>query len=132
MSKDLVTVSPEDTFQTIHEIFSSAKFHHIPVVLHRKLVGILSSSDYHAHLKQAISKRESHYKTDDLRVKDIMTSKVAKLDDYDRVNVAIEVFKKNYFHSLPVIDRDGDLVGIVTTHDIIKQISIDEDISKEY
>ena len=53
---------------------------------------------------------------------EIMTTGLAKLDVEDRINVAIEVFKENLFHALPVLKGD-ELVGIVTTFDIIRMLS---------
>jgi len=131
MTRNLITVSPEDTLQTIQEIFTESRIHHIPVVSKRKLVGIISDKDFNAELSNFSTEREFHYKKQNFRAKDIMTTKLAKLDDYDRINVAIEVFKKNYFHSLPVVDAEGNLVGIVTTHDLIVHLSQSE-VTKEY
>ena len=47
-----------------------------------------------------------------------MTEKNATLRSSDRISVAIETFKENLFHAIPIVDH-GKLVGIVTTHDII-------------
>jgi acetoin utilization protein AcuB len=56
---------------------------------------------------------------DRYKAEDIMTRKLAKVSPEDRLNVVIEVFSKNLFHALPVVE-DGKVVGIITTHDIIK------------
>jgi CBS domain-containing protein len=41
--------------------------------------------------------------------------------------VALEVFKENLFHALPVVE-EGNLVGIITTYDIISRLA-DEPIT---
>jgi len=52
----------------------------------------------------------------------IMTSGVGKLEPTDRINVALDIFSKNLFRALPVVEK-GKLVGIVTTYDIIKKLN---------
>jgi predicted transcriptional regulator len=39
--------------------------------------------------------------------------------------VAIEVFCKNLFHALPVVQND-ELVGMVTTFDILKMVQAEK------
>jgi acetoin utilization protein AcuB len=53
-----------------------------------------------------------------------MTEGVAKLEPYQRVNVALDLFKMNLFHALPVVENDR-IIGIVTTFDIIKHLAED-------
>jgi acetoin utilization protein AcuB len=49
---------------------------------------------------------------------DIMSTKLAKVESSDAIRTALEVFKINRFHALPVVDND-ELVGIVTPLDIV-------------
>jgi acetoin utilization protein AcuB len=51
-----------------------------------------------------------------------MTKGLAKLDPEDRINVALEIFLVNRFHAIPVV-KNEELVGIVTTYDIIKTLA---------
>ena len=53
---------------------------------------------------------------------DIMTSGIAKLTSTDRIAVALEIFKENLFHAIPIVD-ENELVGIITTYDIIKALA---------
>ena len=63
--------------------------------------------------------------------RDIMTKGIAKLEPTDKINVALEVFKKNILHALPIIDGDN-LIGIVTTHDIIAHLADDKSAVNQY
>jgi acetoin utilization protein AcuB len=47
-----------------------------------------------------------------------MTKGLAVLESNDRIGVAIEIFKENLFHAIPIVD-DEELKGIVTTFDLI-------------
>lgn len=124
--KHLVTVSPEDNLVKVKEIFDSHKFHHIPVVNFREIVGIISKIDFEHYLGGAVLHSENqaaHEKRlKNTHAKDIMTTHLGKVEPDDRINVALEIFTLNRFHALPVI-KDGDLVGIITPFDILRKLS---------
>ena len=131
MATQLTTVSPNDSLQIVKEIFDAKSFHHIPVVEGLKLVGIISKQDFLYFLHGFLSSGEV-MGTDALKsetTRKIMTTGLAKLEATTRINVALEVFKENLFHALPVVDGD-ELVGIITTYDIITRIA-EEPISLE-
>ncbi len=127
MSTRLVTVSPNDDLLTVKKIFDEHNIHHIPVVRFKEIVGMISKSDFLAFLLgdsvmghaegQSLENRLKAHKAEE-----IMTRGLAKLEPDDRINVALELFKLNRFHAIPVV-RDGELVGILTPHDIIVALS---------
>jgi predicted transcriptional regulator len=63
--------------------------------------------------------------------KDIMTKKLAKLDPDDKINVALEVFRENLFHAIPVVQNER-IVGILTTFDIINNLAKDANAVASY
>ena len=65
------------------------------------------------------------------KAEEIMTKNVAKVEPDDHIAVAVEVFKENILHALPVVEN-GELVGIITAHDIIKMISKDKISDLDY
>ncbi len=124
MSTELVTISEFAPLTKVEEIFREHRIHHIPVVDNQELIGIVSKSDF-LFFQRGYNTDESKY--DEARLKtnfvhQIMTKGLAKLDVNDHVNVALEVFKENLFHAIP-IESDGKLKGIVTTYDIIKALA---------
>jgi len=126
MTIDVKTVEPEDTMKKVEQVFRENRIHHVPVVEEGKLVGIVSKSDYlffkRGFNDQTTDNRIDEFRLKTRRVKDIMTKGIAKLEPTDRIGVALEVFKENLFHAIPVVD-DGNLVGMITTFDIIKKLS---------
>lgn len=129
MTRKLVTAIPSDRMSVIKEIFDTQRIHHIPVVKFKTLVGLISKTDFMHFLRgmettpydQMVEKsRLEHYTAED-----IMTTGIATLESTSRVNVALQVFAENLFHAIPIVD-DGELVGILTTFDIIK-ILVEED-----
>ena len=128
MTTKLFTVTPKDKLSDVKAIFDKNRIHHLPVVRYKTIVGIISKTDLLYFLKGAshqdgyenmLNEARLHNYTAD----EIMTTGMAKLASKDRIAVAIEVFKENLFHAIPVVDND-ELVGIITTYDIIKALSV--------
>jgi CBS domain-containing protein len=130
MTRKLVTVLPSDRLTKVKEIFDTTKIHHIPVVRYTTLVGLVSKTDLMYFIKgvntteydEMIRKSRLHNYT----VEDIMTEHVATLESTDRINVALQLFSENLFHSIPIVDNH-ELVGMLTTFDIIKAL-MEEDL----
>lgn len=128
MTTNLLTVNPKDNLKVVKEIFDENRIHHLPVVRHKKIVGLISKTDLLYFLKGANPEKEkvrNERLLEKFVAEDIMTKGLAKLESDDRINVALEVFKENLFHAIPVVDRE-ELMGIVTTYDIIKALSEDK------
>ena len=126
MSTKLVTVNASDKLTRVHDIFKKHKIHHIPVVDFKSIVGILSKSDFQFFQRGYLLSENDNEKFEDMRnksheVKELMTTGIAKLSSTDKIATAIEVFKENLFHCIPIVD-DDELVGIVTPLDIIKNV----------
>ena len=132
MSKDLITIFPDDSIEHIEEIFHAHRIHHLPVINEGKLVGMVSKSDV-LFLKRGFDQEVMDEKTrlNFYRAKDIMTTQLATLEPGDKVNVALEIFKENLFHAIPIVDN-GFLKGIVTPYDFISALSKKEVIESEY
>jgi acetoin utilization protein AcuB len=128
MTEDLLTINPEDSLEVVKEIFDKNNIHHIPVVRYKKIVGIVSKSDYLYFIRGYSNNEEDEFfnasRLKAYRAEQIMTTRLGKVESTDRIAVALEVFKTNLFHAIPVVD-DDELVGIVTTHDIIKALAED-------
>lgn len=137
MTKKLITVRPDDHLKHVEGIFNEFRIHHIPVVDKGDLVGILGKTDFLLFKRGYDSKKSEDFATmEDVRLKthfvsDIMVKGVARLDVTDKINVAIEVFKQNLLHALPIMDGDA-LVGMVTTHDLIKHLANNKRVISEY
>ena len=54
----------------------------------------------------------------EMRAEDIMTANPLSIESADTIGLAADIFRANALHALPVVD-DGELVGIVTTHDLL-------------
>lgn len=133
MTTRLLTVSPEDNLTVVQEAFANKRIHHLPVARLGKLVGIISKSDFLYFINGASSKYKGEQSVDSdekarlehFKASEIMTTGIASLNPDHRLDVAIEIFKENILHAIPIVEGDNELVGIITTHDIIKWLAAD-------
>lgn len=129
MTTDIITVNPRQTMNIVKEIFSAHNIHHIPVISERKVVGMISKIDFFK-IQHGIaifkSKEVEEYNNAILRslfVSEVMTKQVAKLFVDDSVGIAFDMFKENYFHAIPIVDKEENIAGIVTTFDLLNYAS---------
>ena len=113
MTKKLVTLSPDDTVMDAKLIFKDSFFHHIPICRNGILEGVVSTFDI---LK--LNKSPDTY--DQILIKEIMTRKLAVLNPTDKIGAASIVLLQNHFNSIPVVDDNRKLVGLLTTFDLLK------------
>ena len=120
MTTKLKTVAPSDPITMVKDLFENNRFHHVPVVRFKELVGMVSKTDFllvkHSPLEGAPLDEDVLAKH---RVEEIMTTRLAKLSPNDQIGTAAEVLLSNLFHAVPIVE-DGELVGLVTTFDILK------------
>ena len=118
-----ITVNPEDSLKTIHELFLKHGFHHVPVVNHDVLVGIVSYADYLRVLSNLFDNEAEKHTSERLLnamlAKDVMSTNIMSLKPDDTIDDALNLFEINQFHAIPIVDASGNLLGMVTTYDIV-------------
>ncbi len=126
MTREVMTVSPNDNMTVVDEIFKKNKIHHLPVIDDKgKVVGVVSSTDHNKLLNTFtffINKKSKDYNKAILRsmlVEDVMTKHVATLQSDSTVMVAAGIFNENLFHAIPIVNNEGMLEGIITTFDLL-------------
>jgi CBS domain-containing protein len=122
MASDPVTVNTTQKLSEVRRMMSEQDIHHVPVVSGSKLVGLLSATDmvrlsfsaYGAD-ERAVDAMLDH----EFSIEKVMKTELTTLAHTDTVRTAAGKLKDGKFHSLPVVDGDGALVGIVTSTDLI-------------
>ncbi len=124
MTAKVTTVSPTDTMDTVRQLLEKGGFHHLPVVEDRRLVGLISYTDYLRLIRNVFSNNQEARVNERILqatlVKDVMTEHLLCLSPNDTVETALRIFKANHFHSLPIVDEHMHLLGIVTTMDLMR------------
>jgi len=111
MTRDPVTVSPETSMSDLRAILRDHRISGAPVVEDGVLVGIVSIED----LIKALAAGEM-----DAQVGAKMTRDPMTVYADETVVLAVNYFDRQRFGRFPVIDREGELVGILTRGDIIR------------
>lgn len=114
MTKEVVTVSRNDSIENLTSIMNSKKINHLPVVADKKLVGIITRSD----IRQALTSIK--FDKTKSRVNDFMTREVLTVKEYDTLEDVLLLIYDKKIGALPVTDNDNNLIGIITRHDILK------------
>ncbi len=126
MSKRLYTVSPDDSLEVVKELFDEHPIHHIPVVRYKQIIGIVSKTDF-LHFLHGFKGNDMDKFLDQTRLRawkaeEIMTKGLAKIDSQEPIRTVLDVFLVNRFHAIPIVD-EGELVGIVTTFDVMRELA---------
>lgn len=119
MTKDVLTVDPEEKTVFAFETLMKNKISSMPVMKDGKLIGIVTDTDLGHNL--ILDKYEFGTKVESAMVKD-----VACVSSQDSVTNAIKAMFENapgndIINQMPVVD-DGELVGIISDGDIIKAL----------
>lgn len=113
MTSQVITLSPGDTLGQAREIFMSKHIHHLPIVDGKKLVGLVTSWDLFKLGLSAVAYQ-------DMRVSEVMTTHLATLEPDQHIGAAAEVLMEHLFHAIPIVNDKHELMGIVTTYDILR------------
>ena len=113
MTTQVVTLSPENTLGDARDILLSKRIHHLPVVDGRKLVGLVTSWDIFK-----LGKSEAEYRS--IKVRDVMTRRLATLEPTDKIGSVAEVLMEHLFHAIPIVNAENELEGIVTSYDLLR------------
>lgn len=113
MTTNVITLRPDSTLGEARNILLGKRIHHLPIVEGKKLVGLITSWDI-------FKLGKSYEQYENTPVSEIMTRKVATLDPDQHLGAAAEVLNEHLFHAIPIVDDERELLGIVTSTDLIR------------
>lgn len=124
MSKELVTLTPDQSLYEAERLFKKHHIRHIPVVEGDKLIGIVSYSDLLRISFADMTDGEEEVTSvvyDMYTIPQIMAKTPLTVTADTSIKEVAEILAAQSFHSIPVVDA-GKLVGLVTTTDLIKYL----------
>ena len=111
IERNVVSVSPETSVSDVERLMVEHGIGGVPVLEHEKIVGIVSRRDVRA----IASRRGSE------SVKAIMTRQPITAGEDISMEQALETMYTNKVERLPVVDKAGHLIGIITMQDILEK-----------
>jgi CBS domain-containing protein len=126
MTTDLITADPDETLDAVRHKLMDNHIQHIPVVDGKKIVGIISKGDIHRmehhftlfRSEKALESNRQIFST--ILASEIMTKSLVKLKDTDSATIAVDLFRENLFHALPVVNDKDQLVGMISPLDLLR------------
>jgi CBS domain-containing protein len=124
MATDLVTLCVSDDLVTAEKLFVENKIKHIPIVKEKEIIGMLSFTDLQKVSYSDVSEDQrsiDSFVYNTFTIEQVMAKNIIAVPPYTSIKDAAELLTKKGFHALPVIE-DSELVGIVTTRDLVKYL----------
>lgn len=123
MSKNVISIDLEDSMSHAVSLLKEHKVRMLPVTKKGKLVGVVSDSD----LKRAsasdattLDMHELLYLLSKVKIKDIMSKNPVTVPSDYTVEETAELLMKKKISGVPVVDKAGEIVGIITRDDLFK------------
>ena len=110
MTTEVVTAGKHDTLRSVQQLMRARSITGVPITDGRRLVGIVSVDDI-------LKALDGGYIED--AVEHHMSRNVMVLDEDMPLSFAIQFYEKYSYGRFPVLDRNRELTGIITSRDII-------------
>jgi CBS domain-containing protein len=123
LTREIVTVHVGQNVSDVRKIFAKEGFHHVPVVSGKKLIGIVSASDILGISVEGVGSDERSmdaYIDHQFSIEGLMKKDLKTLSTKSTIADAAEILSDGNFHAAPVVDENDDLVGLVTSTDLIR------------
>lgn len=112
MSKDLLILNENTPAEEIVGLFKSRGIHHVLIEDNdHNFVGIVSTED--------VLEYKYYMFEHQVLLKNIMTKEPFTVLPSANINEVIDVFLKEDFRAIPILDKSNVLIGIVTPYDIL-------------
>ena len=125
MNKPAITI---DKHSSMHDAMTLMKKHQItllPVMDKQRLVGVLTDRDLKKASASDATTLEMHellYLLSSIKVKDIMSPKPISVPPDFTIEETAELLLANKISGVPVVDNDGNVIGVITHTDLFKVI----------
>ena len=130
MTPDPITVRPDTSLPEAHQIMANEEIRRLPVVDEDgRLLGIVTLGDVRGAQPSpatSLSIWEMNYLMSSLIVERIMTPDPICVHPDQTIGEVARIMLENRISGLPVTDRQGNLLGIITESDIFSMVVLHE------
>lgn len=137
MTKHVITVKPDTKIEEVADILFKNKLHGVPVIENGKVAGIITETDFFEKKTKHdlpafinFPDKENYFKnfynnthTNSIKkteAKDIMTKACKTILKTDSIENLLGIYQNSELYTVPVVDHEHNLVGIVTRADILQ------------
>ena len=114
--KLLAFVTPDQTVLRALEIMAEADVGALLVLDGRNLLGVFSERDY---ARKVILQGKASHNT---AVSEVMSDKVYSVTTEQSIEDCMAIMTDKHVRHLPVVDKTGNVLGIVSIGDVVKEI----------
>jgi acetoin utilization protein AcuB len=122
MKSPVFTVTPDTLIDTALETMREKHVRRLPVVEDGKLVGLVTRNI----IEQAVPPSPApltlwgiHYALSCMKVRDVMVTDVVTVQPDDTIKKVVALSEEHQIGTFPVVDQNGNLVGILTNTDLL-------------
>jgi CBS domain-containing protein len=150
MTRDVITVHPDTHLLDVAKILAEHNFDGVPVVDENgKLVGLVTEYDLinktsavHLPTLQVVLRNLPQFKEEEAHFQqEILSLKVADIFNKDPLTLSedvsydeiIRLFREHHrVNPIPVIDKDGKVVGVISRFDVLRPFHVLEGVLKYF
>jgi CBS domain-containing protein len=125
MTGDVITISSDTSLPEAHRLMTENQIRRLPVIKNNRLVGIVTRGDVReAEPSDAttLSIWELNYLLAKLKVGTIMTRNPLTISGEATLGDAAKVMLEKKISGLPVVNSNGNVVGMITESDIFRAV----------
>ncbi len=125
MTSKVIVAHPEDGIRHTFFEMRRHRIRHLPVVdKDGRLMGIISDRDLRRPdwVDEAVDIEHVYTLDDSLSVRDLMTTNLLTVRTSDSVDKAAKLFLEHGFGALPVLNKQGSLVGVLSSQDLLRAL----------
>lgn len=116
MTKKVIVADLKTKFSNMLTLFLDYHIYHLPVVFDDKLLGIISMTD-------ALKFYRSGASPEDFDIEKVMTHHPNTLHPNDTLGKACEILSEANYRTLPVVDDQGKIIGILSNKDLVRVLN---------
>jgi len=123
MNPNVITVDADDSMLDATKLLKEHNIRHLPVLEKGKLVGVITDRDLKRASASDATTLEAHellYLIANIKVREIMTRNPITVPYNYTIEEAAELLLQAKISGMPVVDKEGDVIGTITQTDLFK------------
>jgi acetoin utilization protein AcuB len=127
MTRTVICASLEMSLRDAHRVMKRESVRHLPVVAGARLIGIVSDRDLLARARTGL---DNTLEFDDGAIADAMTVSPITCPPEATVGRIARLMLEHRIDSIPIVDDDDRMIGLVTSTDLLELLTVPEQEAK--